>query len=105
MTEILHHRLEYRQGAVESNDIFIIQFTDALAETRLRNCGDLFGDVFRDRVNKALVHPRTLTGSDGVRLHARCTDKGARTYVGHPNLNWPQPLGPQALAMQPDLIS
>jgi len=59
----------------------------------------LVGPVDGDRLDECLVVGLVLAGGDGSRLEVSFRGEFWRPYVGHPDLNGPETLSAQALAM------
>ena len=65
----------------------------------------LGGPVDADGVDEGLVVGLVLAGRDGSRLAVSFRDEFRGPYVGHPDLNRPEALGAQTLAMFADPLS
>jgi hypothetical protein len=108
---LIHNRAcnaqEHQNSAVQPNDILVGETTDMSAESRLsskpRHASS--GAPVRDLVDKMLILCGARTICHGKTLAVRLGRKYRGAHVGHPNLDGPQPLLAQPLAICPDLIA
>src|ERR1700680_4525341 len=59
----------------------------------------------RDGIDEVLILPLLRAARDRKGLTMGLRLEGRRANVGHPHLDWPQPLPPQAFPMRLDLVA